>query len=403
MHRPVARTTAATALAVALAVSCSSPGDSAAAASDEVKVALVTSTSGPLASYGKQYLQGFEAGLDHATDGTGEVDGRKITVLKDDDGGDPAKGVSLAKKHIGQNVKIIAGSVVSGVATQIAPVAEQNETLFLSGPAATDEVTGVNDYTFRTGRQTYQDVVTAKAILDAEKDAEKGGGEQKQRVVVLAQDNAFGQANVAAVRQVLGAGGATVTPVLASPSATDLTPTTTKVKAAKPDMVFVAWAGDTAQSMWNTLNQQGVLDTSTVVTGLDIKSSYPVFGKARDKVTLLAHYVAGATETDEAEAMRAYFKKKKWQEDLFSPDGFNAAQMVVEAVRKGGDDVDTKAMIEALEGYTFPGVKGENTVRAEDHALLQPMFQAEFDTSGAPKIVSTFEPDEVAPAARKTS
>lgn len=409
MRRPLVRTVAATAFTLVLAVSCASPGDSAQADSEEVKVALVTSTSGPLASYGKQYLQGFEAGLDHATGGTGEVDGRKITVLKDDDGGDPAKGVSLAKKRIGQNVRIVAGSVVSGVGTQIAPVAEQNKTLFLSGPAATDELTGVNKYTFRTGRQTHQDVVTARAILEADADAKAADSKaadskaaaKKQRVVVLAQDNAFGQANVAAVRHVLGTEGTTVTPVLASPSATDLTPTATKVKAAKPDMVFVAWAGDTAQSMWNTLDQQGVLDTSTVVTGLDIRSSYPVFGKARDKLTLLAHYVAGATDTDEAEAMRAYFAKKKWQEDLFSPDGFNAAQMVVQAVREAGDDLDTDAMVEALEGFSFSGVKGKNTVRAADHALLQPMFRAQFDGSGKPGIVSTYTAEQVAPAARK--
>lgn len=394
------RTLAATSLVAALAVSCASPQDSASGDADEVKVALVTSTSGPLASYGKQYLQGFEAGLDHATDGTGEVDGRKITVLKDDDGGDPAKGVSLVKKRIGQEVRIVAGSVASGVATQVAPVAEQNETLFISGPAATDEVTGANEFTFRSGRQTYQDVVTAQAILD-EQQGEKKDAAKDQRVVVLAQDNAFGQANVAAVRNVLGGDGTTVRPVLASPSATDLTPTISKVKSAKPDMVFVAWAGDTASSMWNTLDQQGVLDSSTVVTGLDIRSSYPVFGKARDKVTLLAHYVAGATDTEEANAMRAYFKKKNWQEDLFSPDGFTAAQMVVQAVREGGDDLDPKSMAQALKGYSFSGVKGTNTVRAEDHALLQPMFQAEFDDSGKPNVVTTFEPKRVAPAPKK--
>lgn len=99
--------------------------------------------------------------------------------------------------------------------------------------------------------------------------------------------------------------------------------------------------------------------------------------------------------------MRAYFEKKKWQEDLFSPDGFNAAQMVVQAVRESGEDLDTDAMVEALEGFRFAGVKGENTVRSSDHALLQPMFQAEFDGSGKPAVLTVFEPKRVAPAAGK--
>ena len=51
--------------------------------------------------------------------------------------------------------------------------------------------------------------------------------------------------------------------------------------------------------------------------------------------------------------------------DLFSPDGFNAAQMIVRAVGQGGDDVEK--MIEALAGWSFDGVKGHNTIRKEDH------------------------------------
>lgn len=401
--RPARRRGARTALAAAVAVlaavatACSSPGgddggdggDGGEGDGATVKVALITSTSGPLASYGEQYLQGFEAGLDHATGGTGAVDGITIEVERSDDGGEPDTAVSHARQHIGDGVKIIAGTASSGIAVQLAPLAEQNDVLYLSGPAATDAVTGVNDHTFRTGRQTYQDVVTAKEIL--------GGDAEGKKVVVLAQDSAFGQANVAAVEGVLGAQGMEVSSVLAPPSATDLTPSAAQVKAAEPDMVFVAWAGDTAQSMWTTLDQQGVLDAATVVTGLDSRASYPVFGQAREKITLLAHYVPGATDTPEAQAMEEYFAEKGWQSDLFTPDGFNAAQMVVEAVRAGGAEADTAAMIEALEGFTFSGVKGENTVRASDHALLQPMFEAAFE-GDVPGVVRVIEPAVTAPA-----
>lgn len=394
---------AAIAVLAAVATACSSPGSSDGGGSgngggdggdggESVKVALITSTSGPLASYGEQYLQGFEAGLDYATEGTGEVDGISIELLRSDDAGEPDTAVSHARQRIGEGVKVIAGTASSGIAVQLAPLAEQNDVLFLSGPAATDAVTGVNSHTFRTGRQTYQDVVTAKEIL--------GGDAEGQKVVVLAQDNAFGQANVAAVEGVLGEQGMTVASVLAPPSATDLTPSAAQVKAAEPDMVFVAWAGDTAQSMWTTLDQQGVLDSATVVTGLDSRASYPVFGEAREKITLLAHYVPDGTDTPEAQAMDAYFTEKGWQSDLFTPDGFNAAQMVVEAVRAGGADQDTAAMIEALEGFTFSGVKGENTVRPSDHALLQPMFEAAFDSADGdqPSVVRELEPALTAPA-----
>ncbi|WP_049569952.1 substrate-binding domain-containing protein [Streptomyces sp. SBT349] len=397
--RTVTRVIAATAVAAALATACSAPGESGDGAGGEggsgsVTVALITSTSGPLASYGEQYLQGFEAGLDHATGSTGEVDGIAIEVVRSDDAGEPASGVSLARQRIDEGARIIAGTASSGVAVQMAPLAEQNEVLYITGPAATDSVTGINDWTFRSGRQTYQDVVTASEILAAgEGDVARDGG----KVVVLAQDNAFGQANVAAVESVLSAQGLEVGSVLVPPSATDLTPSGAQVLGQDPDLVFVAWAGDTAQTMWTTLDQQGVLDAATVVTGLDIRATYPVFGEARDKIALLAHYVPGATDTPEARAMEAYFAEQGWEPDLFSPDGFTAAQMVVEAVRAGAEDADTAAMVSALEGFSFSGVKGEQSVRESDHALLQPMFEARFE-GDLPTVVRTLDAATVAPA-----
>ncbi|MFJ1538302.1 substrate-binding domain-containing protein [Micromonospora chalcea] len=365
--------TAATSVAVALAATaCGSPQDTASGGGDAaapVKVGLVYSQSGPLASYGKQYIEGFKAGLDFATKGTGKVGDRTIEVTEADDAGDPAKAVSAAKDLIGKGTKIIAGSTSSGVALQVAPIAAQNKVLFISGPAATDAVTGANKYTFRSGRQSWQDVVTARSFI-----GDAGG----KKVVVFAQDGAFGDANEAAVKAVIGGAGANVSSVRAPASATEFTPFASQIKAAKPDLLFVAWAGTTAGAMWQTLDQQGVLASTTVVTGLDIRASWPTFGAAGSKISFLSHYFDGASDTEAAKAAKA--KVPGGTLDLFHPDGFAAAQMVVRAVQEGGDDVEK--MVTALEGWEFEGVKGTMKIRAEDHALLQPMYQAKLSGSG---------------------
>ncbi|MET8266936.1 substrate-binding domain-containing protein [Micromonospora arida] len=382
---------AATMMAAALAATaCGSPQDTATGGGDSaapVKVGLVYSQSGALASYGKQYIEGFKAGLDFATKGTGKVGDRKIELTEVDDAGDPAKAVSAAKDLIGKGTKIIAGSTASGVALQVAPIAAQNKVLFISGPAATDAVTGANKYTFRSGRQSYQDVVTAKSFI---------GDPSGKKVVVFAQDGAFGDANEAAVKAVIGSAGATVSSVRAPASATEFTPFASQIKAAKPDLLFVAWAGTTAPAMWQTLDQQGVLSSTTVVTGLDIRASWPTFGAAGAKISFLSHYFDGASDTEASKALKA----KVNTIDLFHPDGFAAAQMVVRAAQEGGDDVDK--MVTALEGWSFDGVKGKMTIRAADHALLQPMFQAKLAGSGTAFTATaqkSLTGDETAPPA----
>ncbi|MGX6603429.1 substrate-binding domain-containing protein [Micromonosporaceae bacterium Da 78-11] len=373
-----------TAVAVT-AAGCGSPKDAASGGADStapIQVGVVYSQSGPLASYGAQYAEGFKAGLAYATGGTGKIGERTVDVTYADDAGDPVKAVSAAKDLIGKGYQVLAGSTASGVALQVAPLAAQNKVLFVSGPAATDAITGVNKYTFRSGRQSYQDVQTAKAYLGAGK-----------KVLVFAPDSAFGTSNVAAVKAVMG-GAATVTNIAVPAAATDFTPFASQIKAAKPDLVFVAWAGTTASAMWQALDQQGVLSSTNVVTGLDIRASWPNFGKAGEKLHLLAHYFDGATDNPAYQALKAAVPGG--QTDLFHPDGFSAAQMIVHALQTAPGDVDK--MVTALEGYSFDSVKGKLTVRAEDHALLQPMFQAKLTGTEA-GLVDTVTAETAAPPA----
>jgi len=357
---------------------------------DTVQVGIVTSQSGPLQTYGEQYLKGFELGLDYATGGTGVANGHLIETTIRDDTGVPDTGVAAARDLIGQGFKIIAGSVVSGVALQVAPLAEQNQVLFISGPAASDGITGINDYTFRSGRQTYQDILTAASFLETL---------EGQSVLVFAQDTAFGQANVAAVEAVFGAEGATIEGLLVAQDSADFAPFAQQVIDRAPDLLFVAWAGATATAMYQALDQQGVLTATKVVTGLDQRVSYPVFGPAAEQISFLSHYVYQAPDNEVNQFLIDRLAEEGGVPDLFTPDGFAGAQMLVQAIgQTDGQDVD--AMIEALEGFEFAGPKGDYTVRPEDHALLQPMFQVRLVQDGEnfePELVTALAPEDVAP------
>lgn len=381
--------TAALVLAACAPQTADSGGGESGEGPAEIRAGVITSETGPLAGYGEQYLEAFKAGLDYATDGTSEVDGTKIVVEYRDDAGDPDTAVTAAKELIGDGVNILLGSASSGVALAVAEQAAQNKVLFISGPAAADGITGINDYTFRSGRQSAQDVATAGTFLD-DLDGKK--------IVVFAQNNAFGQGNVAAVEAILGAQGATVEPVLVAEDVTEFTPFAQQVVSAAPDLVFVAWAGATSGAMWQAMSQQGVLDEVPVVTGLGDEATFGAYGEASEKINFLNHYFAGAPDNEVNDAMVAAIEEAGGTADLFSPDGFNAAIMLVQAVKEGKGDVD--AMVAALEGFEFEGPKGTNTVRAEDHALVQDMYQAKLvaaDGTFTPELVATVPGADVAP------
>jgi branched-chain amino acid transport system substrate-binding protein len=355
-----------------------------------VKIGIVYSRTGLLSAYGAQFRQGLTLGMEYVTKGTNRINGRPVQIRYVDDAGDPAKAVSAARDLIGQGYKIIGGSTSSGVALQVAPLAAQNRVLFISGPAATDAVTGLNRYTFRAGRQSTQDVLAAKGIL---------GSGVGRKVVVFAQDSVFGQGNVAAVRAILGGAGHTVSSVLVPLSANDFTPFAQRANEANPDLLFVAWAGTTAPAMWRALEQQGTIRGTTVATGLAERLTW---GSYVPGLNFLSHYVAEAPKNKVNNWLVAKMKRRNQVPDIFTPDGFVAAQMIARAVTRGGDDVER--MIGALEGWQFAAPKGAQRIRQSDHAMLQPMFQVrtrQVNGKWRAVPVKTFSAGNTAPAAKQ--
>jgi branched-chain amino acid transport system substrate-binding protein len=363
-----------------------------ASAKSPVKVGIVYSRTGALAGFGAEYIQGFRLGLRYLTKGTNTVNGHKLQISYVDDATDAAKAVAAGKDLIGQGYKILAGSTSSGVALQMGPLAAQNKVLFISGAAASDAITGLNRYTFRSGRQSYQDVLDAANFIPR---AQVG-----RKVVVFAEDTAFGASNVAAVRAVFGGRGHTVTSVLVPFNASDLTPFAQRLKNADADLVFVAWAGPNATQMWQALQQQGVPSSTRLVTGLADRVTYPTLGPALAGVNLLSHYVANGPKKNRVNAwLVKTMAKSKQVPDLFTPDGFVAAQMIVRAIQKANGD-DVEKMIRALEGWQFLAPKGKQRIRPQDHAMIQPMFQVQLVRKSGkyvPKVIKVISPGNVQP------
>jgi len=335
------------------------------AAASSYNVGIIYSRTGLLAAYGAEELEGFKYGLQYATNGTNKVNGKSLNITYVDDKTDAATAVNAAKDLIGQGYKIIGGTGSSGIALQIAPLAAQNHILYISGPAASDAITGANKYTFRAGRQTTQDVLTSASFL-------QGAG---KKVVVFDQDSVFGHGNYAAVKAIVGGKGHTVSEISVPLTATDFTPFAQQAKNANADLIFVAWAGTTAAAMWKALDQQNVFSGSTqIVTGLAERATWSLLGDQATKIHYLSHYVYTAPKSKVNDWLVQQMRKRGQLPDIFTPDGFVMAQMIVHALKTAGSD-NPDAMVTALEGYKFLAPKGIQVIRPQDHAMLQPMFR----------------------------
>jgi branched-chain amino acid transport system substrate-binding protein len=341
---------------------------------------MILEATGIYSAYETEWRQGFNIGLAYATKGTGKVNGRKIDVNWDDDADNPTTAVTDFKSYVGAGYKIIGGTGDSSIADELAPLAAQNKVLYVSGVAADDAVTGANRYTFRSGRQTYQDVQTAKSYVQS-----LGTG---KTILVLGQDFAFGQSYVTDATKAFSSLGDTVTSLLVPLTTTDFTATALQVQQDKPDIIFLAWAGTTGAPLTAALQQQGDFNTAKVVTGLANVATYPFYGTIGTSFNYLSLYVSnGSTNPVNEYLIRVMKERYNSLPDLFTPDGFVWAQMLVRAIQTGqGNNVN--AMIKGLAGWSFLAPKGEQTIRTSDHAMLQPMYQVSLVTN----INNVFQP-----------
>ena len=369
----------------ALSMALLAPSMAPARAADDIKIGVITTTSGGLASYGIAFNEGLEWGLKYYTGGKMAINGQKLVVTSKDDGADPASATATFKEMVGNGTKIITGTASSGVALTLAPLAQQNKVLYISGPAKNDLVTSsANKYVFRSGNSSSQDLAPLAGIKPV----------SGKKIVLFVEDNAFGAGNIAAARALLTAKGALFEEIKVPTSTSDFTPFAKKAADAAGSYIFIAWSNAlTAGAMLTSLKVQGAFAKQRPITGLAGVSSYNIYGTLFEgsNAILTNSYFAGAAKTGAATDLATWYTANKKTQDLFTSTGADAAKMIVLALTKNPtQNVDT--MITNLEGKSWTGVKGGMKIDANSHLLIQPMFLVALNKTASgyvPKLLKT--------------
>jgi branched-chain amino acid transport system substrate-binding protein len=304
------------------------------------------------------------------------INGQKLVVTSKDDGADPASATASFKEMVGNGTKVIVGTASSGVALTLAPLAQQNKILYISGPAKNDLVTSAaNKYVFRSGNSSTQDLAPLAGIKPI----------SGRKVVLFVEDNAFGAGNIAAAKALMGPKGAKFEEIKVPTTTSDFTPFAKKAADAAGTYIFIAWSNAlTAGAMLTSLKVQGAFTKQRPITGLAGADTYNIYGTLFEgtNAILTNSYFAGAANTGAAADLARWYADNKKTQDLFTSTGADAAKMVVMALTKNPtQNVDT--MIKNLEGKSWVGVKGLMTIDPNTHLLIQPMFLISLNKVGS--------------------
>ena len=340
-----------------------------------LKIGQLSMQSGVMALYGQQQHRGFLLGIEYASGGKTDDEGRfiianrPVEVILRDTEGNPEKGVQLARELIeSEGVELLQGPVSSAVAAALTTVAQENKLILMVDPAASAFTTGkyFNPYVFRTSRTNYDDtLVIAKYLVE-------NVGKTFAHIGI---DNAFGQGSGAALAySVAQYGGEVIEDIYAPFDTTDFTPYIQQAMDSGADCLFLTWAGTGYVTLFQQLGDLGALDEMQVATGYGDNASFAaIYGSAIDQIGLnVYHYTVPDNPINDWLTKR-HFEEYNEPPDLFTAGGMASAIALAAALEKTGGDASGDAMIPALEGLKFDGPKGIYYIRPEDHVCEQPM------------------------------
>lgn len=344
----------------------------AAFAADTIKIGMVTSLSGPLATYGKQTVTGFRLGLEYATQGTMMVNGKKIEVLERDTQTNPSVAEQALKLlYRNDKVDLAIGPVSSRVAKALAPVAKQFKKILIVEPAVSSEITGAdwNRYIFRTSRNSDHD-----AVANANARIKKG-----THAMILAQNYAYGKSAAKAYKRGVEIAGGKYVGQILLPMKTDnfdkaYEKIVKKFKRYKGDkVVFVVWAG-AGDPMGNLLKKKPMENEGIeFYMGGTIMAALKAYKRFEGMQGATYYYYKIPKNDMNDWFVKTHLERENSPPDFFTAGGMVAANAVVTALKKAGT-TDTEPLIRTMEGMWFDTPKGKMQFRKEDHQALQVMY-----------------------------
>jgi len=235
------------ALGLAFGLSLAFAGDAAA----QIRIGVGGPMTGGAAAFGAQLRQGVEQAVADIN-AQGGILGQKIELYLGDDRADPREGVSVANKFVADGVKFVIGHFNSGVTIPASDVYQENGMLMITPAATNPKVTERGMWNvFRVcGRDDQQGGLAGQII------AQRFKG---KRIAIVHDKTTYGQGLADETRAAMGKRG--LKAVLyegVNKDDKDFTALISKLRQARPDLVFWGGLHDTGGLIVRQMRAQGI-------------------------------------------------------------------------------------------------------------------------------------------------
>jgi branched-chain amino acid transport system substrate-binding protein len=330
-------------------------------------IAAVYSLSGTFANVGALMNDGSKWAFEHY----GDVLGRKLNYVLVDDRGDAGEAVRRVQELMTQNnVKHVIGCTNSAIG-----LAVQKEVFARGGvyinQAGADEVTGkdCNRASFRWPVASYSAVnATVRPLIEQFPKA--------KRWYTITGQYVFGDSLLTNCKTLFKEKGVEhVGNSYHSLSDREYSGYIATALAASPDVLAICNFGNQTLDVVRQAISYGVKRNAKILaiwsTGLD---QYQALGPENcEGVYFGCNFWHGVDSADGRTIGDIVKQKTGNVPNYLQACGYAVAQVLIEGIRKA-NSVEPAAVISALEGMTYEGPTGTETIRKEDHQVIKPYY-----------------------------
>ncbi|MDT0201702.1 ABC transporter substrate-binding protein [Nocardioides sp. AE5] len=339
---------------------------------------------GPKTSPASQYWIELERGIELALDEAEERYGVTFDLVKRDDKGEPETGARLIQELLNQEqVDVIFGPSLSGVALQVAPVIQRAGRPWMTGIPTADEIIDYSSQPNWGFRTNYNNAQNIEAVANV------AFGEGKTVGMIYGTDG-FGQAGYDAVSSYAEANGLDLVRAEGvDPGATSMTAQVNTLKGAGVDTVIVWFTTGADHATMMRSMAQVDYDPEVVATATILDPAFVELSKPQEwDNTVFAAPID--FESPELVALTERYVEEYGEQPLILTAVWSlyaATLTYAAAVAEAGDSNDYAAVrdaIEALESIEVLGQEFDAPFSQDDHELFTPedWISYQFDESG---------------------
>jgi branched-chain amino acid transport system substrate-binding protein len=351
------------------------------ARADSIKIGVIQPLTGSVAYNGQSVVNGAKLAI-QAINAAGGVNGSTLELVIEDGECKPASSVNAAEKLIQKDkVPIILGAFCSSATLAVMPVAEKYQVPLITGVSSNATLTEKGNKWFF--RATDTDAILAKSFARILYDKLK-----LRSLALVGVNDDFGRGAVDEfVKNMEALGGKVVLKDYFDHGTTDYYTLLTKVRAAKPDGLFVAAETQDGSILVKQVKELG-LDLKVFGVGSWATSDFiKLAGEAAEGIYAAVPYAYTMENPKNQAFVKEYQAAFKEAPGKYQAAGNNVANIIAQAIKRAGSSEPAK-LRDALTQTDYDGVNGNFKFDSKNQAYGFDLVLVRLE-KGVPTVVAS--------------